>query len=205
MSHLPGFEWLEEPAGQDVRVARHGGYVDAAGQPTCPAPGGAPRLPPRLVGAQQMGLQRIIFPPRIEKLNLSQDFNVNAYNLALPAGAGSTVVLPGFQVPQGQIGWLQETFLYVLTPDATINATWTVRINQSPVPGFDNLIAPPGLANFYLIGTDDMRVRLPNGCYVDVLITNNSAAGPWTVGAGLAGWYHPEVAERRAFGEANDL
>lgn len=205
MAHIPGFEWLEDPAGNDVRNARQGNFMSPSGVADCPTPGGAPQLPPRGPSADSIGVTRLIFPPRIEKLYVSQDFNTQRNSLILPAGVGSTVVLPGFQVPQGMIGWLQQTYLYILTPTALTTATWTVRINQAPVSGFDNIINPPGIANFIIIPTDDMRIRLPNSCVVDVIITNNSAAGPWTVGAGLSGWTHPEVAERRAFGEVNNI
>lgn len=202
---IPGFEWMEQAAGVDVGTTRDMQFTSPDGLPDCPADGGAPRLPPRGVSAGRMGLTRMVFPPRIEKLAVSVDFNINNYALILPAGAGNTVVLSGFQIPQGYIGWLQQTFLYTLAPTANTSASWMVRINGAPVPGFDNIQNPPGIANLLLMPTDDMRIRLTNGCVVDVVITNLNAFGPWTVGAGLSGWFHPEVAERRAFGEANDL
>lgn len=203
MARIPGFEWLDDAAGRDVGVTREGHFVSPSGEQDCPAPGGSPQLPPRGVGSESMGITRLVFPPRIEKLAVSTDFNTNSYSLVLPASG--TVALPAFQCPQGMVGWLQQFFLYVLTPTALTNATWQVRINQSPVPGFDNILNPPGIANLIVMPTDDMRIRIPNGASVDVLITNNNASGPWTVGAGLSGWFHPEVAERRAFGEANNI
>lgn len=202
---IPGFEWMEDAAGRDVRTVRDGNFVSSSGTEDCPAPGGSPQLPPRGLDSANMGITRLIFPPRIEKLNVSTDFNVNSYSLVLPAGVGSTVVLPGFQCPQSMIGWLQQFFLYVLTPTADTNATWQVRLNGAPVPGFDNILNPPGIANLIVMPSDDMRIRIPNANLVDVVITNNNAFGPWTVGAGLSGWFHPEAAERRAFGEANNI
>jgi hypothetical protein len=135
----------------------------------------------------------------MEKLASSQDFRIRNFQLVLAAGAGSEVTLAGFQLPQGQVGWLQVFSLYVLTPTAATDVRWQVRINQGPVPGWESVANPPGIAQFIVIGDDDMRVRLPGNCLVDVLITNQNASGPWTVGAELQGWYHPEIAERRAW------
>lgn len=204
---MPGFEWMEEAAGRDVRTARDGNFVLANGQEDCPAPGGSPQLPPRGPDGGSIPFTRLVFPPRIEKLNVSQDFNVNSYQLILPAGNGQTIDLPGFNCPQGMVGWLQQTFLYVLLPTAQAQASWCIRINGMPVPGFDNMQNPPGIANFLFLGEDDLRIRIPQGSYVDVRVTNinTGVAGPWTVGAGLAGWFHPEQAEERAYGAGNFL
>ncbi len=201
MPRLPGFEWLDDQAGQDVGTALEGQFPGPGGAPGCTPMSGGPRLPPRGPEAALAVLARMIFPPRIEKLAQSQDFSVTDYAMILPAGVGSTITSAAlrFQVPQGQIGWLQEWDLYALTPTAGLSAQWTIRINGAPVPGFDTKQNPPGTAFFYLIGDDEMRIRLPNNCVLDLLITNLNANGPWTVGGDLAGWYHPESAEARAW------
>jgi hypothetical protein len=196
-------EW-DEARGRDVEAARSLDYgsprgrapLPSSGPPAGPLPGG-----PRGLDAADAGLVRLIFPPRLEKLVSSQDFNVQDYAITLAAGVGQTATSAAlrFQVPSGQVGWLQQAAIYALTPTAATLVQWTIRINGGPVPGFDNLQLPPGIANFVLIGFDDMRVRIPNGALVDVLITNLGAGGPWTVGGSLSGWYHPDVAEKRAW------
>lgn len=198
------FAWVTALAGVDVGVTQAGRFTSVGGNPACPPGSDGPQLPPRGVGEQEIVLARMIFPPRIEKLAVSVDFNVNSYTLTLPAGVGSTVLLPGFQVPQGQVGWLQQWFLYTLAPTAATQASWQIRINGAPVPGYDNNLNPPGIANLLVDGDDDMRIRLGGGVRVDILITNIGGTAE-TVGAGLRGWYHPEAAEWRAFGNANTI
>jgi hypothetical protein len=97
------------------------------------------------------------------------------------------------------VGWLQGFTLYLLSPLATTRLNWAVRINQGPVPGFDNIQNPPGVANFELIITNDMRIRVPNGATVDVAITNLDGAAV-TAGSIIQGWYHPSTDELRYFG-----
>lgn len=122
--------------------------------------------------------------------------------MVLPAGAGSTITSAAlaFTLPASMVGWLQEFKVYVLSQTAATSAQWSVRINGGPVPGFDNKQNAPGVANLVLLEWNDMRIRIPNGATVDVIITNLNANGPWTVGGYLAGWYHPWVDEDRIFG-----
>lgn len=153
--------------------------------------------------AAQAPMQRIVYPPRIEKLLTSQDFNVSEWAMTLPAGAGSTVVstIAVFEAPASMVGWLQNFSLYLLTPTAATTVSFAIRINQGPVPGFDNYQNSPGVANLYREDYNDIRVRIPMGGVVDVLVTNLGAGGPWTVGCRLAGWYHSSADELRVYGD----
>lgn len=152
--------------------------------------------------AERSPFQRIVYPPRVEKLLSSTDFTVQDFAMVLPAGAGSTITSAAlaFTLPASMVGWLQEFKVYVLSQTAATSAQWSVRINGGPVPGFDNKQNAPGVANLVLLEWNDMRIRIPNGATVDVIITNLNANGPWTVGGYLAGWYHPWVDEDRIFG-----
>lgn len=168
--------------------------------------------PPGLQGSPESGIPlttpgmapfaRLLFPPRIEKLPSSIDFRAQDFAGAVPAGVNNTLVSANsqFRLPMDHVGWLQGFTLYLLSPLATTRLQWTVRINQGPVPGFDNIQNPPGVANFELIITNDMRVRVPNGALVDVLITNLDGAAV-TAGSVIQGWYHPRTDELRYFGE----
>ena len=197
---------FQQRGGMDVGVAREMGLVSPSGVSSCPPDlTASPGMVPRGANPADSPMVRLVFPPRIEKLVQSVDFRINNYRLVLPAGVGSTVLLASFRLPTGAVGWLQNFAQSTLAQDGTTDVTWTLRINDYPVPGFDNVRNVPGLANLLITGDDDMRIRLPNGCKVDVLITNNAASGPWTLGALVQGWYHPEVAEQRAFGDANNI
>ena len=144
-------------------------------------------------------LVRNVYPPWVYKLPVSVDFNVNVFNSALLGVAGNTVIPVSFTLPPTFVGYLQIFGIYVLNPTASQDVTFTLRINQGPVQGWDNIKFPPGVANFVVQNFGDLQVRIPDGGVVDVLVTNNSA-NAWTVGAKIAGWFHPENEEQRIYG-----
>jgi len=150
--------------------------------------------------AETSRLVRTIFPPWVYKLPMSADYNRNVFSSALAAGAGSTVIPVTFTLPETFVGYQQIFGVYILSPTALQDITFTLRINGGPVEGWDNIQFPPGVANFVVQNFADLQVRIPNSGKVDVVVTNNSAAGPWTVGAKIAGWYHPESEGNRIYG-----
>jgi len=162
--------------------------------------GVGPQLPPRDDAPSDAAFVRLQYPPRMEKIPGSIDFNAQTYNLVLPLPAGSVVAGASFRVPKDQIGWLQNAFLWVLTPTAATLVELSIRINGGPVSGFDNIQAPPGIANFIQLPLDEMRVGLPNGCLVETFLTNRGTTAE-VVGAGISGWYHPESSEQSAWGQ----
>ena len=192
---------FDEVKNPDIAASRRFRFASAAGEYRTlpPSQSEGPQLPPRGVAPGDAPFSRIQFPPRIEKLPSSVDFRQQNFALALPAGVGSTVAGPSFTLPRDQVGWLQNNAIYVLTPTAATAFSMAILINGGPIPGFDNIQIPPGIANFVLLGDDDMRVRIPNNATVSTLFTNNSAAA-WTVGGLIQGWYHPVSAEERAWG-----
>jgi hypothetical protein len=155
-----------------------------------------PQLPPRGAVPSDAGYVRLQFPPRLEKLDGSVDFRKQDYHIVLPIGA--TVQGPSFQVPEAQVGWLQNNDIYVLTPTAATDFSMTILINDGPVPGFDDIRIPPGIALFALLGDDDMRIRIPNHGKVSLRFTNRGTAE--VVGGLIQGWFHPLSAETFAWG-----
>ncbi len=159
--------------------------------------------PGRADVAARSSLTRVIDPPYREKLPSSQDFNVQDYNMNLLAGIGQQITSDAlrFQIPQGTVGWLQEVTFYTLTPTALTSVSFAIRINQGPVAGFSDIQNTPGVANFARDDKGDLRIRIPDGAVVDIIITNRNANGPWTLGGKLAGWFHPFSDEVRIYGE----
>lgn len=149
--------------------------------------------------AETSPLVRNVYPPWVYKLPMSQDFNVNSFASALAAAAGATVIPVTFTLPPTFVGYVQIFGIYILSPLNTQDVTFSLRINGGAVQGWDNIKFPPGAANFVVQNFADLQVRLPNGAQVDVLVTNNNA-NAWTVGAKIAGWYHPESEEQRIYG-----
>lgn len=161
-------------------------------------PGCGPQLVAQVGTLADAPPVKLIFPPWVEKIGgISRDFYGASYELTLPASG--TVVLPAVTMPSDQVGWLQQFSAYVLSPVAATRITYTLRVNQGPVAGFDNYRMIPGVANFILLDNDDLRVPVPQGGSVDVLITNGRAVAE-TVGAKVAGWYHPLAAELAVWG-----
>jgi hypothetical protein len=130
---------------------------------------------------------------------MSQDFNVNRFDLALAGVLGATVVPVEFNVPSTFVGYLQIMGIFLQSPTNLQDVTFSLLINGGPVQGWDNIKFPPGAANFVVQNFADLQVRLPDSARVSVLVTNNNA-NAWVVGAKIAGWYHPESEEQRIYG-----
>lgn len=190
---------------QDVRAGRDFEFPSPTGAPALPPPlvDRGPQLPPRNARSADAGYARLVFPPWIEKIGgISRDFGVQDYQMTLAAGVGQVATSTNlrFQLPTDSVGWLQQFRVYFLSPTPTSLVQWAIRINQGPVPGFDAYQNTPGTANLVVLENNDLRIRLPMGSIVDVLITNLTAGGPFTVGGRLGGWYHPLAAELEAWG-----
>lgn len=151
--------------------------------------------------AQQSPLVRAIQPPWVYKYPMSQAFNRNNFSSVLAAAVGATVVPVTFTLPETFVGWEDIFGIYILTPTAATDVTFTLRINGGPVEGWDNIKFPPGIANFVVQNFGELQQRIPNSGKVDVLVTNNAATGPWTVGAKISGWYTPVTEEQRIWGD----
>lgn len=145
-------------------------------------------------------LVRNVYPPWVYKLPMSADFNVNSFSAALAAAAGATVEITSFTLPRTFVGFVQIFGIFILSPTAVQDVTFTLRVNEAPVEGWDNIKFPPGVANFVVQNFADLQVRAPDGARISVLATNNNA-NAWTVGAKIAGWYHPYTEEQRIYGD----
>jgi hypothetical protein len=144
-------------------------------------------------------LVRNVYPPWVYKLPMSRDFNQNNFDLALAAVANATVTVATFQTPPTFVGFVQILGLFILSPTALQDVTFTLKINGAPIEGWDNIQFPPGVANFVVQNFADLQVRIPDGGLVTLVATNGNA-NAWTVGGKIAGWYHPQSEEQRIYG-----
>ena len=150
--------------------------------------------------ADSAPLVRTIYPPWQRKLPSSVSFNQNEFDVALPAVAGATVVPVVFQTPPTFIGYVTIFGIYILSPTALQDVTFSLNINGGPVEGWDNVRFPPGVANFVVQNFADEPIAwIPDGGRVEVVVTNGNA-NAWTVGAKISGYYHPRTDEERIFG-----
>lgn len=144
-------------------------------------------------------LVRTIDSPQKFKLPMSVDFNRNAFDVALAAAIGATATITSFQMPPTFVGFLQIFGIFILSPTAVQDVTFTVRINGAPVEGWDNIQFPPGVANFVVQNFSELQVRIPDSALV-TLTASNGSANAWTIGGKLSGWYHPLSEEKRIYG-----
>lgn len=162
-------------------------------------------VPPTAPGqiAQQSPHVRIVYPWWVNKLPSSQDWNAQDFQMALPAGVGSQLVSPAlsFTMPQTMIGVIQIFGVYLLSPVNTTRVQFTLRINQAPVSGWDNIQFPPGAANFVVQNYSTVQVRVSAASTVDVLVTNLDGAAI-TVGGKISGWYQPQSDVTRITGDS---
>jgi hypothetical protein len=182
---------------------RPSGAGSARGGASGSAPFGAPAGPSVERGRTVLTRVATLPPYWLQKPPVGTDVYFNE-TAALAAGAGSAVIFgagPPAQIalPQGAVGVVAYVTIFVDAPLATLDVIWTLLVNGAPVPGWDRLRSFPRAANNLSIvypGT----VHLPLGARVTVRATNQSAAGPWTVGAEVGGWYWPQIDEQQAFG-----
>jgi hypothetical protein len=130
------------------------------------------------------------------------DFYFNVTGV-LAAGAGSTLVLggtPPVTILNGYEGVVASVNIFVDAPTTTLDVTWALRFNQAPVPGWDRLRSFARTANNLSIEFSGF-VQCGQNTLIDVLVSNQSAAGPWTVGVEVTGWYWSAIDRRRVYGD----
>ena len=120
----------------------------------------------------------------------------------LAAGAGSQLVMepsPQLRILPDYSGVVAGVSIFIGTPLTTMDITFALLNNGAPVQGWDQLQPFPVGANALIIpfpGT----LQVPGGSQFSILVTNNAASGPWTVGATITGWAWSKVVEDIAFG-----
>jgi hypothetical protein len=151
-------------------------------------PGGAPTPQPALQ----------IFPPWYQPPPGAQLFGPQTDTLSagvpqLPAGAGSEITIPGlsYLTPNAMISVVRLVTIFVANPDATFNVSYYLRNNGQ------SLLANPFRMFSFIAGAIvfpyPVTIRdIPPGT-IDMLIVNNGAGGPWTVGGGFSGWSYTQA------------
>jgi hypothetical protein len=173
-------------AGIPLDIANRG-VLRPRGEGGTAAPAGAPMFERR----QRPQKVIAVAPANEFPIPSAQMLFAHAETLTLAAGAGSVIAGPSFQLPQGNVGVINGVTLFINSPDTTTDIIFTLLINDAPVPGLDALSEFPRVAN-NLDRTFAAAVLVPNGGLIEGLITNQSAAGPWTVGMDFVGWHMPE-------------
>lgn len=130
-----------------------------------------------------------------------KDFYFNTTG-TLAAGAGNTVTLggnPAVTITPDYQAVVASVNIFVDAPTNLIDVDWMLRFNQQPVPGWSQLTTFPRAANSISIEFGG-PVQVDPNTLIDVLVTNNNAQGPWTVGVEVTGWSWPLVQSQWTFG-----
>lgn len=119
------------------------------------------------------------------------DFVVSGNGAALTA-VNTPAVLAGsvFQIPENSVGVIRSVVLQVNTLLLTSNLLWTLRFDESAVPGWNLLtVFPAAIASFALAyGPDETYIKVPEGSQIDVQFTVLDAAA-YAAGVTYHGWF----------------
>lgn len=140
-------------------------------------------------------------PPWQFPIASAVDFFQQAQNMILPAGVGATITdaaLP-LAMQDGYKAVVRSVVIFVDAPTTALSFFFTLLVNGAPVQGWDRLRTYPRSATNLSIGFEGV-VRVPQNATISGIVTNENAAGPWTVGMNFAGWQWPLSDEQRIYG-----
>lgn len=139
-----------------------------------------------------------ILPPSIYKPPRGTDFILNGNAAALTA-ANTPQELGGsfpFTLPSGSVGVVRSLVLQVNQLLATSDLRWRLKINSSPVSGWNDLtVFPRAAASFSLAyGPEETFIEVPEAARLSLEVEVLDA-GTYTMGASLHGWYYNQAYE----------
>jgi len=181
------------PAPTDIigkaRGAQGGGGRAAVFQMGGGAPGGAPGP-----GGSPSGSGTTLDVPPFHQVKPPQakafKFNVSATGLN---AANTPAIIPGgtFQIPAQNVGVVRSLSVGINNMLTTSNITFSLRFDETPVPGWDNLVLFPRAATSVVAGwsPDETYEVTGEGVSVDILV-NVLDAGTYQIGTSLSGWYY---------------
>jgi hypothetical protein len=127
----------------------------------------------------------------VERPPFATDFFPIEKSQVLLAGAGQQIVLTGsqFELPPGDaIAVIKAVSIFADATTVLFDVDWSLQINQGPVSGWDHLTTFPRASSNLSIDFGG-TIFVPQGAKIRMVATNNSAAGPWTIGGSYTGWY----------------
>jgi hypothetical protein len=187
--HIPGTNWPPGPRSTPGFIKGRG--IDVQDGPGEKATARPPSAPPPFANRQQ---------PSQVKLPSARDFQLAGTGLILPAVAGGTIVpFAPLKLAAGEVAAITSAVIFINAPTLLTDIFFSILINNIPVPGDDQLQSFPRVAQNLSIAFD-LDIRVPSRALISGLITNRTAAGPWTVGFQLNGFRYPESDAVRFYG-----
>jgi hypothetical protein len=158
--------------------------------------GGPPVSTPVNQDAPTVG--RTLFLPLPEDSPIPDAQEFNALGSVATAIVQSNIdipLLPLIVVPASYKAVIRGVSIYINNMLATTNVTWTVRVNNNPIPGYSGLSIFPRVAPF--VGNSfDAEYRFEGPATVTVSFSNIDG-GAYTVGAAISGWFWPAASDLR--------
>jgi len=138
----------------------------------------------------------------VERPPFATDFFATDKGTILAAGPGAPTELPGtvFTLPTGDaVAVIKAVTIFINAPTVLTDVDWQIQINEGPVAGWDQLTTFPRAAANLSIDFGG-TIFVTQGARIRMVATNQSAAGPWTVGGSFTGWYLSQSDIQRVFG-----
>lgn len=138
-------------------------------------------------------MSMVAFPPEIYPTKDAQSFNVVGTATLGPGPVPLTVVAGPLVLPTNMVAVVREITLVVNALLTTSLITFSLRFNQGPVPGFDNLFIAPraaaSVASSY--PPDSVLQRVGDGTTIDIAAVV-ADAGTYQMTATFRGWWYPK-------------
>ncbi|MGI8481849.1 MAG: hypothetical protein ACR2MF_07285 [Chthoniobacterales bacterium] len=94
-----------------------------------------------------------------------------------------------FTLPDDMVGVIRFFAQYVNDMIAGDDIRWTIRINETAYPNWNDVKMFPTIASFRNVG-DDPFIHIPEGGKVDVMLNNTTGLAK-RIGASYSGWFWP--------------
>ena len=136
----------------------------------------------------------VMFPPEIYPSKEAQSFNITGTATIGPGPTALAALTAAFQLPVNMIAVVREITLNVNALLVTSLITFSLRFNQGPVPGFDNLFVAPRAAASVSIAysPESVLVRVPDGSTIDIAVVVADVGGTYQMTANFRGWWYPK-------------
>lgn len=136
------------------------------------------------------------YPPEIVRPPNSRTVSLSV-NTALAAAAGAIVTPAGFplQLAKSEVGVIDQIDLLLNGIVLGSTVTWMLLVNGAPPPGFGamTILGRDGAASVSKTYGPQLRITVPAGGVISVVITNGDGAAGYTAGVGVLGWAWPRA------------
>lgn len=147
--------------------------------------------------AAQLGpLTPVLAPPWVWKPAAATDFNTFATQAGLDTAAtpppGFELAAAGFDIPPGNVGVVRAISLLVNNLLTTSDVRFTLRQDESPIPGWSNLTVNPRAAGSVEVSwtPEETFIEVNEGAALSWVVQVLDG-GTYQVSVAMHGWFYP--------------